>query len=117
MAYKEYRKEYYNKNKEYYAKKHKDWLSKNKEVARFHKMKATYGKFGFTKELYEKMLVESGGRCAICSKLPTSKGLFLDHDHKSGKLRGLICSRCNTVLGMVNDDIMILGLAIKYLQR
>lgn len=51
--------------------------------------------------------------CEVCKK-KTDK-LCADHDHKTGKFRGWICSNCNVALGMVNDNISILMLLIKYL--
>lgn len=64
------------------------------------------------------------GCCAICS-VPiilesgkTKKGkAHVDHDHLTGKVRGLLCTKCNTLLGMANDSIPILKEAVKYLER
>ena len=59
------------------------------------------------------------GCCAICKGEEPSdfKGrLSIDHDHSSGKIRGLLCMKCNSGLGMFNDDEDILLNAIKYLK-
>ena len=56
-------------------------------------------------------------RCEICDKLPTKKGLCFDHDHQTGSFRGWICSKCNTALGLANDDPEILLKLIEYLER
>lgn len=53
------------------------------------------------------------GRCAICG---TMKRLVVDHDHRTRKVRGLLCNLCNVMLGSSRDDIGILRTAIKYLR-
>lgn len=58
-------------------------------------------------------------KCEICGKknyYPGSYRLSLDHDHKTGKFRGLLCVNCNTILGNCNDNIKLLRSAIKYLK-
>lgn len=54
-------------------------------------------KYGWTEEDYRKVLEAQGGRCAICRQVRT---LFIDHDHGSGKVRGLLCNECNGILGI-----------------
>ena len=56
------------------------------------------------------------GCCDICSAAPGKRNFALDHDHASGKLRGLLCSSCNTALGLFKDDELLLAKAIKYLR-
>lgn len=63
---------------------------------------------------YEKMLSEQSGRCLICNK---EKVLVVDHDHKSGRVRGLLCGLCNTGIGALQDNADILQIAINYLMR
>src|SRR5665213_2377334 len=64
-------------------------------------------KFGFTTERYDAMLAAQGGFCAICKRPETSiyrgtiKRLAIDHDHQTGRVRGLLCARCNLRLGYV----------------
>lgn len=57
----------------------------------------------------------SDGQCAICKRIPNRK-LNLDHCHRSGKLRGLLCTRCNTALGRMGDDAELLQRAADYLR-
>ena len=65
----------------------------------------------------EKLTAQSGG-CAICGGPPGGKGVFhVDHDHKMGKIRGLLCHSCNLMLGQARDDQSILKLAIEYLSE
>jgi len=55
------------------------------------------------------------GRCLICTKIPT-KQLVVDHCHTTGKVRGLLCDKCNFLLGLANDQINVLQNAIAYLE-
>ena len=72
--------------------------------------------YGITPEQYEQMFRSRDGLCAICAK-PSSKRLFVDHDHKTNKVRELLCSKCNSGLGMFSDDRFNLSRAIDYLSR
>ena len=56
-------------------------------------------RYGITLDDYNALLKKQGGTCAICKTAPTLKKLFIDHDHKDGRVRGLLCSRCNLLLG------------------
>jgi hypothetical protein len=72
-------------------------------------------KYGMSVEEYDKMLEAQGGVCAIC-KGPSKRknGLFdVDHDHKTGKVRGLLCHGCNTGIGLLGDDPRVWERAIK----
>ena len=55
-------------------------------------------------------------RCELCGGLPDKKGIVWDHDHVSGAFRGWLCSRCNLVLGKVNDDPEMLRKLADYLE-
>lgn len=68
---------------------------------------------------YERMFAEQEGRCAIC-RLPQRdhkhwQRLHIDHDHVTGRVRGLLCTHCNTALGKFADDPERLQRAIEYL--
>lgn len=76
-------------------------------------------KNGFSPDLFESRMKEQNGLCAICgiileSGLP-SKAASADHDHETGKARGILCRKCNLMLGLVKDDIVLLEKAIIYL--
>jgi len=75
-------------------------------------------KYRLSEDEYNKLLISQDGKCAICkSEDPGGRYTVLnvDHDHNTGEVRGLLCLRCNHVLGYVNDDIEILKTAIDYL--
>lgn len=72
-----------------------------------------------TIEKYNDMVLSVGGRCEICGIHESSVKirLAIDHNHKTGEIRGLLCSYCNRGIGWLKDDIQVLKKAIKYLQR
>lgn len=79
-----------------------------------HKLKT----YGITREQYEAMLTEQGGLCAICRQVPTnSKGFAVDHDHDTGKVRGLLCGTCNSGIAHLQDNPQLLEEAAAYLRR
>lgn len=76
--------------------------------------------YGITQSQYDEMLISQNGVCAICNMSNNEKrdrALSVDHDHKTGKVRGLLCQRCNIGLGKFQDDIWIMELAILYLKK
>lgn len=88
------------------------------------------GAYGLTPEDYERMLVEQNGLCAICNRPETAastkprrtgertvRRLAIDHDHATNRVRGLLCSRCNLAIGMIEDSPDILRAALAYLER
>lgn len=77
-------------------------------------------KYGVSQEQYEEMLRQQGGRCAICrSKSPGRNSVFfcIDHDHETGRVRGLLCRRCNMGLGYFGDKLKLLRRAVRYLEE
>lgn len=75
------------------------------------------GQYGLTIAEYKKMVEYQQNKCVICQQsckqFPT---LSIDHNHVTGKVRGLLCSRCNSGLGFFGDDINLLERAIAYIQ-
>lgn len=60
-----------------------------------------------------------GGKCGICEKPPPVPGasFAVDHNHTTGKVRGVLCASCNAMLGHAKDDITILVRGIRYLEH
>ena len=73
--------------------------------------------FGITLNEYNEMFEKQKGCCAICGRHQSEfkRSFDVDHDHKTGKVRGLLCFKCNVVLGFVNDNSNILENMIGYL--
>lgn len=76
-------------------------------------------KFGITVTQYEDMIISQNNSCAICKKhkddfTGRGKNFHIDHCHTSGKVRGLLCSNCNTGLGQFKDNVQYLENAIQY---
>jgi hypothetical protein len=65
------------------------------------------------------MLAAQGGCCAICrAEAPGGQGAWhVDHDHRSGAIRGLLCHACNLAIGLFMDDEQVLTAAVAYLDR
>lgn len=75
--------------------------------------------YGITAAEYDAMAAAQDGCCAICSGEPLGRGnrLHIDHDHASGKIRGLLCTRCNTAIGHLQDSPDICRAAAEYLEQ
>jgi hypothetical protein len=84
--------------------------------------------YGISPEEFATLIAEQDGKCAICREPPNGKAngrarsghlpsLHVDHDHDTGKIRGLLCGPCNTGLGLFRDEPRLLLAAIKYLQK
>jgi hypothetical protein len=71
-------------------------------------------KYSISIDDYRGMWQQQSGRCAICN-VYTSE-LVIDHNHKSGVVRGLLCHSCNVAIGLFRDDIDVLSNAIVYLK-
>ncbi len=79
--------------------------------------RAQFKKFGLTGADFNRMLAEQGGVCAICRNVcKTGKRLAVDHDHATGRVRGLLCANCNTGLGKFGDSLLTLEAACAYLK-
>jgi hypothetical protein len=74
--------------------------------------------YGITINEYLTMLSKQGEFCKNCKQeCKTKLSLSVDHDHKSGKIRGLLCNRCNRAIGMFEDNKELLRLAANYLDN
>lgn len=74
-------------------------------------------KYGIAQDVYDSMMIQQGGLCAIYGAPPENRALAVDHDHKTGMIRELLCGSCNMALGLMRDDPVRLQAAIEYLVR
>lgn len=72
-------------------------------------------RYGIDQKEYNKMINDANGKCGICRQM--SEKLCIDHDHSTGKVRGMICNKCNLGLGHFNDNEKLLQYAIYYLKE
>ena len=106
-------------NRKYYAKIRDSGLNsqKNREHIRFRK-------HGTSRDAFIALIEEQGGGCAICQEPGTWETLVVDHDHSCcdaqfscGKcIRGALCRKCNTAIGLFEDDLELMGKAASYLK-
>lgn len=79
--------------------------------------------YGITREQYDAMFEAQGGVCALCFEPETNtykgrvRALSVDHDHRTGAVRALLCSTCNRGIGLLGDDPELLRRAADYLDR
>jgi len=104
---------YYKRNAENRQKYSRDFYRNNrqKELDRIR-----FKKYGITGEEFREILEKQGIRCPICNR-DISKNLSVDHDHITGKIRGLICNNCNLSIGNAGDSPDRLRAMADYLER
>lgn len=135
---KEAHKRFYAKNKEHLKAVSVAWREANKEKANATSLKSYYrrkaegklnrtpesrfrskikNRYGLTVEQYEKMLKDCDGKCQICGgKFVEEKILHIDHCHKSGAVRGLLCQQCNSAEGLLKTPEVALKM-YEYMKR
>lgn len=114
LTFEESYKERCEKQKQKYALKKQSVSKANKEYR--------LRKYGISIEIFNQMLAAQSNRCSICKvhtdELPkTYNTLVVDHCHQTGKVRSLLCSPCNTALGLFREEPESLTAAIEYLKR
>ena len=87
---------------------------KRRDDAKWLRIKKIYG---LTKDCFYKILFAQNSKCSICSIELTDKNTHIDHCHESGKVRSLLCGRCNQAIGLLDESIDRLSSAIKYLKK
>lgn len=107
--------------KECHSKKQGLRYKENKPeyVAKERRIK-TLAAYGLTLEDYDRMLKEQEYKCCVCGieeKYATKQRFHVDHDHETGKVRGLLCGHCNKGLGLFRDSSSFLKNAAKYLEK
>jgi hypothetical protein len=111
-------REYYKKNRDKIIKRTAQWQRDNHQRASaIWKKSELRRKYGITLEDWFKLYNTQKGLCAICSEgFINRRAAHVDHDHTTNKVRGLLCRRCNTMLGFARDDLLILQNAMDYLK-
>jgi hypothetical protein len=95
------------------AKYYHDYYLKHKAK---RKSREIYRRYGITTAQFDRIFALQGKCCAICHrKKPTGKGWCIDHNHEIEFVRGILCSNCNFVLGLVGDKADLLRNAAEYL--
>ena len=119
---------YYGDNKEKLKKRQRDWEKDNKEKISETKRKhyqnnpevyrerSLQRSYGIGIEEYNRILESQESRCAICWVKPDERRLGVDHDHKTGRIRGLLCNPCNRALGGFQDNSVTVQRAADYLR-
>jgi hypothetical protein len=72
-------------------------------------------RYGITGAAYAALVEKQGGVCALCATRPGPNRLSVDHDHETGRIRGLLCAKCNKALGIFGDSVEGLQRVIEYL--
>lgn len=93
----------------------KEWYQKNRES---ESLKQKLRKYGMSLDDFIAMLDAQDHQCAICHEHhdEVERGLYIDHDHTTGKVRGLLCHRCNAGIGFFRDSVQYLEDAAEYLR-
>jgi hypothetical protein len=124
-------REYYLNNKEKTKARTKKWAQNNRsrvnaranaynranpDKVRNHGLKY---KYGITLSEYNSLLLEQNSNCAICgiNQSELNRPLYVDHCHSTGKVRGLLCRKCNVSIGMLGDSIDLVEKSLIYLKE
>ncbi len=114
-----YARKSYQSNKEHKRNVKRNWALNNKEKVTQLKRSNLLKQYGLTLDQYNQMLKSQDFGCAICKRKDSGRprmiNLVVDHNHTTGKVRGLLCSPCNVAIGMVKESIDILNRIKEYL--
>lgn len=130
--FKEYRRKHREKNRDILNQKQREYCLKNKEKryaydkkyreanrekTKLNVQKHFLKRFNLTIEDFNTMMIKQNNKCKICNihRDQVTKNFNVDHCHKTGKVRGLLCLNCNTGLGQFKDNIELMIKAIQYL--
>lgn len=112
---------YYARNKEACLASSERWKQANLDKVRVtSRARNLRKKYGLTPEQFDSMLKACDGRCQICKVVLseiTNESVCIDHDHQTGAVRGVICNRCNRMVGLAHDNPAILQQAARYLKK
>lgn len=115
-------------------RKNKEWESRNKDKVREYRKQADFRRrdyragehlfrtYGLTKSEYTNLLTKQQGLCAICKREESGvlrgskRRMGVDHNHKTGRIRGLLCDDCNTGIARLQESPEILRIAARYVE-
>ena len=108
-----------NRDVQFHRARNREWIKNHPQEVRANRLKNEYG---MSMADYDAKVQAQNGVCEICKRAPVKHagnkyGFVVDHDHKNGKTRGLLCQRCNVLLGKAEDDPELLQRFIDYLRR
>ena len=116
-----YKKEYYIKNREKCIAQSREYKRTHKEqIKEYDKKHSLRYHYGLSIIEFNNILLAQNNRCAICNEpldLQNSKNVHIDHDHKTGKIRGILCQKCNLAIGLLRDNPEYTKRATEYLER
>lgn len=93
-----------------------EWSRKHPGSNRKARRRFNLKSYGLSPEQYDEMLENQGGVCSICKcKNKSGIRLAVDHDHETGAVRGLLCSLCNTAIGLLRHDKTLFSNAVEYI--
>jgi ATP-dependent Lon protease len=112
------RREYYPNIKEKQNKRDIEYYNNNKEKKKLYRIKHSLKyKYNLTVNDFNELLQLQFNKCGICEKDLMDEKKCIDHDHITGKIRGILCDYCNKGLGMLWDTHSSLLKAVKYLEK
>jgi hypothetical protein len=105
------------KNPERYRSTQQAYKAKNRQrIQQQNRERHLRKKYGLSLGEFESLVDQQLGRCAIC-KIDLGSDLHVDHEHVTGRIRGLLCGKCNKAVGLLNDDPTLIRAAARYLER
>jgi len=116
----------YAKNKDYLKAHLSRWREDNPDKVWEHRIAKSLGQYGLTLDSFHAKAEQQNFLCAVCHEEPKPRvrpgfdelsDFFVDHDHETGAVRGLVCIRCNSALGMLRDDVELAMKAALYLEH
>ena len=112
-CYVEYQRQWRLKNPEAARRKEREWRQRNPQSQRPRHLRHRYG---LEVDTYQQLVVRQGGACAICGTVADDPwNMQVDHCHTTGKIRGLLCHKCNKGIGLLGDDPDRVAAALRYL--
>lgn len=95
----------------------RDWRAANPERFKATDRALRLKKYGLTIDSYERLFASQSGRCACCETEKPEGRWHVDHDHVTGRVRGIVCGKCNTGIGLLGDSVSGVERALRYLRR